>query len=55
MDDTMVKWIELMKQYEDMHPYTDEWWDAMTNSLIFLPEDQRAGFMFGLTMAGAAL
>ncbi len=55
MDEIIGKWFGIMKQYEDMQPYSDEWWEAMINSLIFIPKEQRAFFMDGLIMAGSVM
>ncbi len=51
----MLKWKRTMKKYAGMKPYSDEWWDIMTNSLAMLPEEQRQGIMDNIIQMGAAL
>lgn len=51
----MAKWKSAMKKYANMEPYSDEWWQLMTDSLYFLPEDQREMFMSGVIGMGAAM
>ena len=35
-------------------PYTDEWWDEMTDALSFVPEEQRKTIMGGIVGLGVA-
>jgi len=51
----MLKWKRSMKKYANMSPYTDEWWNAMSDSLAFLPEEQRKGMLDIIVMMGTAL
>jgi hypothetical protein len=35
-------------------PYTDEWWEDMTNALSFVPEEQRKMILDGIVGLGVA-
>jgi L-rhamnose mutarotase len=51
----MFRWKHAMKKCANMKPYTDEWWQTMTDSLYFLPKDQRQTFVSFIVGLGIAM
>ncbi|MFA0815165.1 MAG: hypothetical protein ACC608_05205 [Anaerofustis sp.] len=40
----IVKWKSKMKKLAKQKAYTDQWWNEVSNSLVFLPPEQRSSF-----------
>ena len=41
----MIKWKGRMKKLAKMPAYSDSWWKECADALLFLPENQREGFL----------
>ena len=41
----MMKWKKRMKKLQSVEPFTNEWWKECEDSLEFLPEAERNGFI----------
>jgi hypothetical protein len=51
----MYRWKRAMKKNAAMKPYTNEWWKAMSDSLYFLPKEQREMFISYIVGMGTAM
>jgi hypothetical protein len=50
----MLQWKQGVLASVSAEVYSDEWWQAMIDSLVFVPEEQRAMMIAGLTGIGVA-
>lgn len=41
----MIKWKIRMKKLEKETVYSEKWWKEVQESVLFLPENQRKGFV----------
>jgi hypothetical protein len=53
--DGMLLWKQQVLDKCELEPYSDEWWQAMTDSLTFLPEEMREAIMAAIVGVGAAM
>lgn len=53
--DSMKEWAMKMQEYKNMEPYTDEWWKAMTDAMVFVPENMREIMMNGFIQLSTAM
>ena len=54
-NDAMLQWKQSILDNCGYEVYSDEWWQAMTDALVFVPEEMREVLMAGLVGMGAAL
>lgn len=51
----MLKWKFTIWRCRNMEPYTDEWWEIMSSSIEFVPEEMRAMMFNGFIQSTLAM